>query len=73
MNWEEYHAERMKDAEFKAEYDALEEEYNELRRKLKAEISSRNKPRFRRYSSSLAEPSTISLIKSASTKVPSLR
>ena len=43
MNWEEYHEEMMKDPEYKAEYDALEEEYNELRRKLKKEIAAREK------------------------------
>ena len=43
MNWEEYHEEMMKDADYKAEYDALEEEFNELRRKLKKEIAAREK------------------------------
>ena len=49
MNWEEYHEEMMKDAEYKAEYDALEEEYNELRRKLKKEIAAREKVTRRRF------------------------
>lgn len=49
MNWEEYHKEMMKDPEFKAEYDALEEEYKELRRKLEKEIAAREKAPHRRF------------------------
>ena len=49
MNWEEYHEEMMKDPKYKAEYDALEEEYNELRRKLKKEIAAREKVTRRHF------------------------
>ena len=68
MKWEDYHEEMMKNAEYKAEYDALEEEYNELRRRLNKTV---HKPRFRRYS--LSASSIMPLMTSASTKVPSCK
>lgn len=37
MKWEDYHNEKMKDPEYKAAYDELEDEYEKLRLKLKSE------------------------------------